>query len=404
MKSFGMWYQEKSKETKSSNSVEYEKLPVEKSEQEKLDETSVEVDQKKVGENEDNSPQFSLHVNFWSLEDAKLKSTKASRTIKTPILDIGIKIKNYDKIKTLTFFCPFKLDGELIDLSQKLENKNNASIIFNSDCEIETLDCYTIVKIPENEEKLLIFPMDQVIKNVYSTEDVPEKDPTASQIIFDFETFHRYVDETDKLKALKLDTIYIRFRIENASLKKHIYSDSEPINKSFESAFSGTRIIDFKVNEKRNIDDSIRVENAVNKQKWVNFKDIHYLIMAPSSYDMTSFYKGTMTCRELEDELWDDYLGVSVDIPNSHVLAYHWKSQGARESFACLVKVNYSRAKKSTIILYMLSVIVLGIISNMIVNTWTEFFKPLAWQYYVGGLVAIAIWLLSIRFLSKKSK
>lgn len=47
-----------------------------------------------------------------------------------------------------------------------------------------------------------------------------------------------------------MNTLYIRLRINNVNLRNHIYFDSEPLNKSFESAFSGTRIIDFKVNER----------------------------------------------------------------------------------------------------------------------------------------------------------
>ena len=80
MKSFGLWYQEVSKETS-----------LEKVEKDELLKTV------------ENKPQFSLHVNFWSLEDVKLKSPKSSRTIKTPILDIGIKIKNYSP--TNMYFC-----------------------------------------------------------------------------------------------------------------------------------------------------------------------------------------------------------------------------------------------------------------------------------------------------------
>lgn len=65
-------------------------------------------------------------------------------------------------------------------------------------------------------------------------------------------------------------------RINNVNLRNHIYFDSEPLNKSFESAFSGTRIIDFKVNEKRNIPDSVRTEIIVRKEEWAIFKNIHF--------------------------------------------------------------------------------------------------------------------------------
>ena len=401
MKSFGLWYQEISKETKKGNKcnecckLSLQNIGKEQAENEISEEKREEMLQMKAED-----PQFSLHVNFWSLEDVKTKEN-----IKTPILDIGIKIKNYTKLENLTFFCPFELDGELIDLSKKLESKNNASIIFNSDCEIQTKDSYTIVEIPEHDERLLVFPMEQVIMDVYYIEEVPEKHPEGTQIIFNFGNFREYVKGVERLKDL--DTIYIRFRIKDASLKQHIYLDSEPINKSFESAFSGTRIIDFKVNEKRNIAEAVRAENIVNNQNWVKFKDIHYLIMVPSSYDLTSFYKKSMTCRELEDKLWDDYLETTLDISNSHVLAYHWKDIAEDgkmcEDFACLVKVNYSRAKKSTIALYMLSVVALGVLSSLIVTSLAEYFGALGFLYFVLGLGIVIVSFLIIIFAGKNS-
>ena len=71
MKSFGLWYQ---KIKESDNEVETD---------------------------HENIPQFSLHVNFWSLEDIKTKEN-----INTPFLDIGIKIKNYKQLDHITFYCP----------------------------------------------------------------------------------------------------------------------------------------------------------------------------------------------------------------------------------------------------------------------------------------------------------
>lgn len=353
----------------------------------------------------DNTPEFSLHVNFWSLEDIKVKDClnnkkKTKENIKNPCLDIGLKIKGYAKLDYVTFYCPFSLDA-VSDLSKKLETKNNANIIFNSDCEIETKDSYTIVNISEHEETLLIFPLEQVIKNVYQVE---KEESRGTQITFQFQKFYTYVKEVEKLKDL--DTIYIRFRIESTALKKYFYFDSEPLNKSFESAFSGTRIIDFKVNEKRNIDEKIRAEIIVNKQEWVIFHDVHFLVMVPSSYDLVSFYKETMTCRELEEDLWDDYLGAHIDFTSGHVLAYHWKEKASSgkgcEAFACLVKVNYSRAKKETIFLYALSVVALGVLSSMLVTGLNALWPADKIWFWVFGLGGFSIAILFVIWRGKK--
>lgn len=306
---------------------------------------------------------FALHVNFWSLEDIE-----TDENIGEPYLDIGIKITNYENVEKMTFFCPFNLDKNCIqDLSEKFSKKNNANIIFNDDCEIETKDNFTIIKM-SNREKLLIFPLFRVIKNICKVETIEDSDGT--KIIFNFQEFHKYVAEVSKLKNIK--KIYIRFRIKDITLRDYIYFDSEPLNKSFESAFSGTRIIDFKVNEKRDINDSVRTETIVDKQNWADFDSIHFLAMMPSSYGVTSFCKEQMTCRELEDGLWDDYLGTGIRFEKGHVLAYHWRKKQEKDEgitdFSCLLKIDYSKTKVMTIFSYALSVVALGMIGSILVE------------------------------------
>lgn len=330
MKSFGMWYQEQNNQN--------------------------------LGHK---SPKFDLHVNFWSLEDIKTSSG-----VREPYLDIGIKIENYKQLECLTFFCPFEVDAkEIEDLSEKMSLKDNANIIFNDDCEIETKDNYTIVQMPD-EQRLLAFPLFTGMKGICTVEKSTECGET--RIVFDFQKFHEYVREVDKLKDLEI--IYIRFRIKDVELRDHIYFDNEPLNKSFESAFSGTRIIDFKVNEKRNIPDSIRTEIIVNREKWVEFGNIHFLAMMPSSYNLTPLCEERMTCRELEQELWDDYLGTKIDFSKGHVLAYHWRKKATEEKtiedFSCLMKVDYSKTKLVTIIAYALSVVALGMVGSLLANIW----------------------------------
>lgn len=315
-------------------------------------------------------PEFDLHVNFWSLEDYKHIDNST-----VPCLDIGIKVCKYKLIERLTFFCPFKVgEEEILDLADKMSTKNNANIIFNTDCEIHTKDNYTIIELGQDEH-LLVFPLNQVIKDVYSIKN-GEYD---TKLEFDFQNFQKYVESNSGLD--KFDTIYIRFRIKGNALRHHIYFDSEPLNKSFESAFSGTRMIDFKVNEKRNIDEKVRAEIIVNHEELAKLKTVHFLLMEPSTYEVKSFDNYGMNCRELEKDLWDDYLGMSIDFSRGHILAYHWKTIDVKEGFNCLVKINYSKTKPLTIMVYAMIVVALGIISSAGVTAVT-----ILWP---GSLLAI---------------
>lgn len=308
-------------------------------------------------------PKASLHVNFWSCED--LLGTKNAIN---PYLDIGIKIENYKLIEELCFHCPFPLskDDNIKDLTGKLEKKSNACLIFNEDCEVETRDSYTIIKI-ENEkenEELLLFSLDQVVKDVCEVQKSEAEEET--NILFKFKDFIEYIDHINRLK--ELDKIYIRFRIKDVSLNDYLFFDSEPLNKSFESAFSGTRIIDFKINEKRNINEMEKAAIVVGKREWLNIKKVHFLVMIPSSYDLESLSSYDLNCRELEEHVWDDYLGDEIDTNKGHVLAYHWKTVEESQVFSCLVKIKYYKARISTILSYIFMVISLGIVSSVIVT------------------------------------
>lgn len=324
MRSFGLWYLENESDSKMKNA----------------------------------QPSFDLHVNFWSLEDYKF-----NENIQLPFLDIGLKIQNYKCINTVTFFCPFALkENDIIDLSSKMTDKNNANIIFNTDCETHTKDNYTIVEI--DEEALLIFPLDQEVMNVYSI----DKGKYGTKLNFCFATFRKYIESNEALQ--QLNTIYVRFRIAGNTLGHNIYFDSEPMNKSFESAFSGTRMIDFKINEKRNIQEPVRKEIIVKREKFAKFGRVHFLAMEPSSYEVKAFDNLEMSCRELEEVLWDDYFGSPIDFSKGHILAYHWKQKAKKgeekEDFSCLIKINYSKTKRGSIIAYAIIVVALGIISSAI--------------------------------------
>jgi len=351
MKSFGLWYLKSEIESAKQELTE-------NSTQKNASEDTNDSNKIPVEESE-----FDLHINFWSLEDYKHTNNSI-----VPCLDIGIKIYKYKLIKRLTFFCPFQVKKEdIFDLADKMSTKENANIIFNTDCEIHTKDNYKIIEL-EQSEHLLVFPLNQVIEGIYSIKN----EAYGTKLEFDFQNFEKYVKSNSGLN--KLDTIYIRFRIKGRALRHHIYFDSEPLNKSFESAFSGTRMIDFKVNEKRNIDEKVRAEIIMNHEELAKLKTVHFLLMEPSAYEVKSFDNYVMNCRELEKDLWDDYLGMSIDFSKGHILAYHWRAKEEKEYFNCLVKVNYSKTKPLTIAVYAIVVVALGIISS-------------------AGVTAVGIWL-----------
>ena len=177
---------------------------------------------KLVEDKDDKNPEFDLHVNFWFLGDI-LKGK-----VKNPYLDIGIKIQNYKNLSNLVFSFPFHVPQKnLVDLASKMSVKNNASIVFNEECEIETQKEYTLIKIPGKEKtddkKLLIFPLEQAVENIYELTDYKEK----SYITVKFDEFRTYLKNSGS-DLERYSDIYIRFRIQNIDLENILYFDSEP--------------------------------------------------------------------------------------------------------------------------------------------------------------------------------
>lgn len=300
-----------------------------------------------------NEPIFSVHINFWS------ESVKKGKDV--PDLDIGIKITHFRNVEKLVFHCPFVIENDVRDLIPKLCKKENANLIFNTDGEIETKDSYSIYSFEKNDkrESLLLFPLNQDVGKIY----LLSEDDNKTDIVLDFSTFNTYLKQKEKFTDI--DEVYIRFRITSIELQNSIYFDFEPANKSFESAFSGTRIYDFKINEKRNLGSKTITKMEMDHYKFPQIDNIHLLVMEPSSYDVESFANPQMTCRELEGALWDDYFESDINYSKGRILAYHWKFDN---KCSCLVKVKYSKTNASTLWAYVLIVLALGIVSSTIVS------------------------------------
>jgi hypothetical protein len=332
---------------------------------------------------DDSMPRFSLHINFWS------ESVKKHHTV--PDLDIGIKIINFRNVDGFVFHCPFVfVEDDVSDLIPKLVNKTNANMIFNSDGETETKNEYTIYSYDRNneKEKLLLFPLSQADEDVYLLDKYDGK----TEMTFDISDFKKLLIQKSKFDDIK--TIYLRFRITTKQLSNIIFFDSEPTNKSFGSAFSGTRIFDFKINEKRNLGSKTIKNVELNNYVIPILEDTHLLLMEPSSYDVTSYTNQPMTCRELEGRLWDDYINSEVDTSKERILAYHWKFE---QGCTCLIKVKYSKTNKRILSAYVLIVIALGMTGSFAITLFQTLINDSLSMYsIVSGLVILIVFGLGI--------
>lgn len=323
---------------------------------------------KKNVENAGN-PVFSVHMNFWSESMKKGESN--------PSLDIGIKVKNFEKVKEIVFHCPFVFsEDQMVDLASKLKSVKNANLIFNTDGKIEEKELHSIylLKREKQEETILLLPLKKETASFHLKYEL-NVDDEKSDIKFDFTEFNDHINSLKKKNDIReVDEVYIRFRITSDSLKDRIYFDTEPSNKSFESAFTGTRVFDFKINEKRNLGSNTISVLDKDNYEFPQIDVIHLLLMEPSSYDLEAFANPQMTCRELEGELWKDYFENEIDYSNGKILAYHWKFEN-KDSCSCLIKVKYSKTDKKIIISYVFIVLALGILGSAFVSMVQYLYK-----------------------------
>lgn len=323
---------------------------------------------------------FETHFNLWFLEDHK----GLNPPINNPYLDIGIRIEHYTNLDSLTIGLPFIIrnTNNIEDLSDKFENKENAQLIFNENCEVATLRDYKTVKMNDNDV-MLIFPTKQDCGEIFVINKIAEA--TSSKIIINFIPFLSYADTVEELRDIenKCKFLYLRFRIKGINLKDIAFYDSESLNKSFESAFSATRVLDFKINKSRNIENKLIVNMATRGYSFVKFTKINFLIMVPSSYNLEQ-YSDDLDCREVENGLWDDYFGQAIDFHKGHVLAYHWKKKAESnktfEDFSCFAKINYKKTRTQMLIAYCLVVISLGMFGSAMASTINNTYAFIATQ------------------------
>lgn len=330
----------------------------------------------------DHKPKFSVHINFWSDSVRRGKSN--------PDLDIGIKIENFRSIDKVVFHCPFLVRNiDINDLSTKLRKVENADLIFNTNGSIQDQDPYSMYTFKKDtkegtiEEKMVFFPLKQAIGTMFELGE--DKDNRKTDITFDLSQFNAILNT--KSDYNDVDEVYIRFRISTSEMEKNIYYDCEPSNKSFESVFSGTRIFDFKINEKRNLNPKTITLIDITEGYWfADIDNIHLLVMEPSSYDIESFTNVPMTCRELEEKLWDDYYTNNIDYSKGRVLAYHW-SFGKQSAYSCLLKIRYSKTNHWILTAYIFMIVALGIIGSTVVSIcqtmYVNFFPQNALLFFV---------------------
>ena len=279
-----------------------------------------------------------LHFNLWKLPTGSKGHVR--------FLDIGIKLKNTTNIDELKLYFPTKIRrDDFEDIVNKFIGKPDlVSAIFNENYKVILDATSKLFQINDSTNKLIF--------NIYKTtkEDIKREEKYSGTI------FSILVPKQD-------ETIYFRFRIKGTFINSLI-STSSPTNAILESAFSEVEMIDFRVNEIRDLDQSLLEE--IQKNKKLKIGKQHFFFICSNEEEVIGSHQPHISCRNLENYRWNDYVGLA-DIKDQIFLAYHWKDKEIENS-NILIKTKYEKNNWHTITKYILLALLIGMSLELLGN------------------------------------
>lgn len=286
------------------------------------------------------SHSLEVHFNLWKLG----KKRKANC-----FLDIGLMIQKATNVSHLNIFIPEPVAmSNIEDLGKTFrEQPDLVSSLFNEDYRVASrakekiVEVLDVDRIPVFYIYVLDLNSDVVIENAYGGSIIKIRIP----------------------KELANEKHYYRIRLKNSYVDSisHIYT---PPNSVLESAFSQTELVDFRLNEKRNLNSSLL--ERMHLEGEVSFTKTHLFLMREASDDYVYSHKPPNGSRQLEVDLWRGYVG--DDYSFDKIIAYHWKETNTHHSFSAFVKFRYIRCNPLTIATFIVIIIILGFLSSLAAN------------------------------------
>lgn len=331
-----------------------------------------------------------LHINYWALPDENIH-----------YIDIGVKLNNVfkddqlsSKITGVYFYLPFEkkyveYDGELGTIVCK--DSELLSAIFNSYVtDISYVAGSGIYKItlPGGKDMNFFTQIDEENGDGESGVKIGElkdKREVGVKLFFPIKLFTRAIDED-------IPT-YFRFRIKLLNIKalSRISNITKTKVPTLFGDFSKIEVIDFRINEARNLPYKIR-------EKIIDFESInviHFFLIREAISEFKVSHSNYERCRVLETELWDKYL--DIDNTKSQKLIYHWKQKtpgnptedelleknrkGDKSDlfinhFSAFAKFSSNTIPWKAIVIAVVFSILIGVASGLATNTLWEYAKP----------------------------
>ncbi|MBF2707171.1 hypothetical protein [Flavobacterium soyangense] len=236
---------------------------------------SIAIWYKSLDSNVESNEKLDLHFNFWKIPNGISKSHK--------FLDIGIKLSNTKNIGLLKIYFPVKIETkDFEDIVEKFIHKVNlVSAIFNEN--------YKVISTATSKSFEIRNTKNEFVFNIYKT--------STSDLLF--EQKHEGTIISISIPQQEKAN-YFRFRIKGDFINS-LSTISVPTNSILESAFSEIEMIDFRVNEIRDLNHDLLEQ--IKGERLLKIQKQHFFFICSKDEELIGNHQPFLSCRNLENEV-----------------------------------------------------------------------------------------------------
>lgn len=308
---------------------------------------------------EEENIEIELHFNYWSLKKVKINC-----------LDIGVRLCNIGEFDSINFYLPF-------DYNNLQYQPGLGKTVCTSDGLISAIfNCFEREIKPDHRLGFFDIDFSQSKKERpirFFTQLLPESEDSSGGVQITEES-----DQDNKGCILKFPSSlfnfdksrdgYFRFRIVLSDEdEKSISIKDEPDWALITNHFEKSEIIDFRVNETRNLPD--KVKRFITDKSYL--KKIHFFLIRDTRSEYKMSHAAYFRCRLLESDLWDRYLNINEKNKNKkQMLIYHWKVDNNEgiDHFSAFAKFSGRRIAWWQALFIILVILILGVCSGLLAN------------------------------------
>lgn len=302
------------------------------------------------------SNSIDLYLNFF-------KKNKDIYLEQQVYIDVGIKIKELEKIKSLVIFLPFICEIEdIVDLFNEVIEDKFLTVLYNSSIRNKLCDNnFCAFKFLNGKEEFF-FRIANYMKLVKK-----EKihDFIMTKICIDLSSLVKDIKEST-LASYFNDAVNFRFRIITKDIGGIIKKakNNKFANILNPNEYTITQILDFRFNYVRSLDVDLMSKLRCDKLELVKFDKIRFSTIEPLECVIDNFCSTYYKARILEDDIWNYYIGNNKEYIEN-MISYSWDFF---EEKAEKLQIMYRRSSKKINIVFVLLYICLTLFTGAIAS------------------------------------